>query len=67
MFIICRPTSTIVPSPVFTPTISAVSTPIHAPNKFTRMMTKRFGRIAGKMTCHITCRRLAPRTRAVSM
>src|SRR6266704_3263013 len=59
MFIICRPTSTIVPSPVFTPTISAVSTPIHAPNRFTRMMTKRFGRIAGKMTCHITCRRPA--------
>ena len=35
MFIICRPTRTIARAP-FTPTISAVSTPIHAPKRFTR-------------------------------
>jgi hypothetical protein len=54
IFIIWRPTMTMVPSPVFTPTISAARTPVQAPKKFMRMMTKRLGRMAGRITWNMT-------------
>src|SRR5882672_8674759 len=66
MFIICRPTITMAPSPVFTPTISAASTPIQAPKRFMRTRSKSAGMAAGRTTWNMTCIREAPSTRAAS-
>lgn len=55
------------PSPVPTPTVSAMSTTIQAPNRLSRSVMNRLGRIAGRTTFQKVWRRVAPMMRATWM
>ena len=62
---ISRPRMIIMPSPFFTPTISAASTAIQAAKKLIRSMVKTCGSTAGKITRVQTWALDAPKLRAV--